>query len=68
VVRWVVACGERASGAGCAEYSNPRSPTHMTGGTGAQGGKMAAWQKAQVASSCTGTGSDSRGALMTGRL
>ena len=38
----------------------------MSGGTGAHGGKMAAWQKAQVASLWTGAGSDSRGALMLG--
>ena len=33
---------------------------------GGQGEKMAAWQNAQVASSWTGGGSDSRGALMVG--
>jgi len=39
----------------------------MATGCGAQGGKIAAWQNAQVASLCTGWGSDSRGALMVVR-
>jgi hypothetical protein len=38
----------------------------MLAGWGGQGEKMAAWQNAQVASSWTGGGSDSRGALIVG--
>ena len=57
-------CGSAAWGVGRSCRTSKVDSIEMLVGCGAQGGKMAAWQKAQVASLCTGVGSDSRGVPM----
>jgi hypothetical protein len=53
-----VECGIRASGEGGASVTTPAESAGTENDVGVQGGKVAAWQKPQVASSWTGAGND----------
>ena len=56
--RWEVKCGRRSPDATRSSRTIVEAEIETSAGRGAQGGKIAAWQKAQVASLWTGVGSD----------